>query len=154
MCPKRSERQGMVFNSLSLLPASSPPSLPSTSDSFNSFTTSCHPRLRRITPRRQLRAFPVELRASFAKQPVKEDDDDGEGTTSAAKFAKNNSIADFMRFKRGGSVGGDKGNGELQTAVVSYRKKFPWSLLWPFLQVILSQSPSGFASNQRIITGF
>ncbi|KAJ7973871.1 Tyrosine-protein phosphatase non-receptor type 6 [Quillaja saponaria] len=30
-----------------------------------------------------------------------------------------------------------KGNGELQTAVVSYRKKFPWSLLRPFLQVDL-----------------
>ncbi|KAI7749354.1 hypothetical protein M8C21_026455 [Ambrosia artemisiifolia] len=35
-----------------------------------------------------------------------------------------------MRFKKGDS-------GELQTAVVSYRKKFPWSLLQPFLQVDL-----------------
>lgn len=41
-----------------------------------------------------------------------------------------NSIADFMRFKTGTA-------GELQTAVVSYRKKFPWSLLQPFLQVDL-----------------
>ncbi|KAI4380410.1 hypothetical protein MLD38_006606 [Melastoma candidum] len=39
-----------------------------------------------------------------------------------------------MRFNRGGSAGGDEGNRELQTAVVSYRKKFPLSLLWPFLQ--------------------
>lgn len=40
-----------------------------------------------------------------------------------------------MRFKRG--VDGGEGNEELQTAVVSYRKKFPWSLLQPFLQVDL-----------------
>lgn len=36
-----------------------------------------------------------------------------------------------MRFKK------DGGTGELQTAVVSYRKKFPWSMLQPFLQVDL-----------------
>lgn len=36
-----------------------------------------------------------------------------------------------MRFKRGNS------DAELQTAVVSYKKKFPWSLLRPFLQVDL-----------------
>ncbi|OWM89899.1 hypothetical protein CDL15_Pgr012536 [Punica granatum] len=53
---------------------------------------------------------------------------------STEQFLQNSiSIADFMRFKKG-SV---KGSGELQTAVVSYRKKFPWSLLWPFLQVDL-----------------
>lgn len=52
---------------------------------------------------------------------------------SAEQFLQNNSIADYMRFKRGDV----KGGGELQTAVVSYRKKFPWSLLWPFLQVDL-----------------
>ncbi|KAK7294567.1 hypothetical protein RJT34_17456 [Clitoria ternatea] len=46
-------------------------------------------------------------------------------------FQRNNSIADFMRFKRGT----DGGSGELQTALVRYRKKFPWSLLRPFLQV-------------------
>lgn len=52
----------------------------------------------------------------------------------AEQFLKNNSIADFMRFKNGSDGGG---NGELQTAVVSYRKKFPWSILRPFLQVDL-----------------
>lgn len=46
------------------------------------------------------------------------------------RFLENNSIADYMRFKKGDS-------GELQTAVVSYRKKFPWSLIQPFLQVDL-----------------
>lgn len=53
---------------------------------------------------------------------------------SADHFLQNNSIADFMRFKKG-ILGGS--NGELQTAVVTYRKKFPWSLLQPFLQVDL-----------------
>ncbi|KAD3067899.1 hypothetical protein E3N88_35779 [Mikania micrantha] len=49
---------------------------------------------------------------------------------SPERFLENNSIADYMRFKKGDS-------GELQTAVVSYRKKFPWSVLQPFLQVDL-----------------
>lgn len=53
---------------------------------------------------------------------------------SAEQFLENNSIADFMRFKRGSNGGG---SGQLQTAVVTYRKKFPWSLLPPFLQVFL-----------------
>lgn len=44
---------------------------------------------------------------------------------------ENNTIADFMRFKNGSATS------QLQTAVVSYRKKFPWSLLQPFLQVDL-----------------
>ncbi|KAJ0089990.1 hypothetical protein Patl1_13245 [Pistacia atlantica] len=52
---------------------------------------------------------------------------------SAQEFLDNNSIADFMRFKRGSR----KGSAQLQTAVVSYKKKFPWSLLPPFLQVDL-----------------
>ncbi|XP_010536007.1 PREDICTED: uncharacterized protein LOC104811114 [Tarenaya hassleriana] len=56
--------------------------------------------------------------------------------SDADQFLRYNSIADFMRFKRGGSAGGN-GTGELQTAVVSYRKKFPWSILKPFFQVDL-----------------
>ncbi|KAK8956915.1 hypothetical protein KSP39_PZI001515 [Platanthera zijinensis] len=65
------------------------------------------------------------------------DDDDGRG---AEQFLQTKSISDFMRFKKGeGGVGGGEtaGPGELQTAVVSYRKSFPWSLLNPFLQVDL-----------------
>lgn len=42
-----------------------------------------------------------------------------------------------MRFKKRPGDGGKGGDGELQTAVVSYRKKFPWSLLNPFLKVDL-----------------
>lgn len=67
--------------------------------------------------------------------------DDG----SAEQFLQDNSIADFMRFiKRGsnsksndcgGEGGGGHGSSALQTAVVSYGKKFPWYLLQPFLQV-------------------
>ncbi|KAK7314472.1 hypothetical protein VNO77_32997 [Canavalia gladiata] len=52
---------------------------------------------------------------------------------SSEQFLQNNSVVDFLRFKRGV----DGGSGELQTAIVSYRKKFPWSLLRPFLQVDL-----------------
>lgn len=51
--------------------------------------------------------------------------------SEAEQFMDNNTVADFMRFKNG------SGNSQLQTAVVSYRKKFPWSLLQPFLQVDL-----------------
>ncbi|ESW24827.1 hypothetical protein PHAVU_004G163700 [Phaseolus vulgaris] len=53
---------------------------------------------------------------------------------SPEQFLENNSIADFMRFKSGVEGGGSS---ELQTALVSYRKRFPWSLLRPFLQVDL-----------------
>ncbi|KAL6006237.1 hypothetical protein ACLOJK_040283 [Asimina triloba] len=53
---------------------------------------------------------------------------------SPDQFLENNSIADFMRFRR---VIDDGGQGELQTAVVRYQKRFPWSLLHPFLQVDL-----------------
>ncbi|CAI8594771.1 unnamed protein product [Vicia faba] len=52
---------------------------------------------------------------------------------SPEQFLKNNSIADFMRFKKGI----DGATGVLQTAVVSYKRKFPWSLLKPFLKVDL-----------------
>lgn len=58
-----------------------------------------------------------------------------EGT--AEQFVENNSIADFMRFRKGNGDGDAEGVGELQTAVVSYRKRFPWSLLRPFLQVLI-----------------
>ncbi|GAV82110.1 hypothetical protein CFOL_v3_25563 [Cephalotus follicularis] len=61
-------------------------------------------------------------------QSIQEDD-------SPEQFLQNNSIADFMRFK----TGYHKGTAQLQTGVVTYRKKFPWSLLHfrPFFQVDL-----------------
>lgn len=48
------------------------------------------------------------------------------------QFQGGNSISDFLRFKKGSD-----GGGELQSAIVSYKKRFPWSLLNPFLQVDL-----------------
>ncbi|XP_073062554.1 uncharacterized protein [Primulina eburnea] len=66
----------------------------------------------------------------FSKFKIFSKKDDGGDNGSAEQFLQNNSIADFMRFKR-------DGHSQLQTAVVSYRKKFPWSLLQPFLQVDL-----------------
>ncbi|KAJ4958694.1 hypothetical protein NE237_025805 [Protea cynaroides] len=62
---------------------------------------------------------------AFTKQAV----EDG----PVGQFLENNSLADFMRFRNAER----ENNGQLQTAVVSYRKKFPWSLLQPFLQVDL-----------------
>ncbi|KAG0465379.1 hypothetical protein HPP92_019543 [Vanilla planifolia] len=54
------------------------------------------------------------------------------------QFLESNSISDFLRFKkRDTGVAERGGTGELQTAVVSYRKTFPWSLLNPFLEVDL-----------------
>ncbi|KAG6770012.1 hypothetical protein POTOM_025679 [Populus tomentosa] len=38
-----------------------------------------------------------------------------------------------MKFKRGSDIS----SGELQTAAVVYRKRFPWSILYPFFQVDL-----------------
>ncbi|KAK1289554.1 GTP-binding protein [Acorus calamus] len=51
--------------------------------------------------------------------------------TAADDFEEDNAISDFMRFRKG------EGSGELQTAVVTYKKRFPWSLIQPFLQVDL-----------------
>lgn len=55
--------------------------------------------------------------------------------SDAALFLESNSIADYMRFKRRPDPG--NGTSELQTAIVSYKKRFPWILLNPFLQVDL-----------------
>lgn len=91
------------------------------SSSSSSIITSLKP------SRRNSRFSKLKLRASFNQNTVTDD----ESASAAKQFVDNNSIADFMRFKRGNN------NGELQTAVVSYRKKFPWSLLQPFLKVDL-----------------
>nr|AAY21212.1 unknown [Brassica napus] len=59
-----------------------------------------------------------------------------EASSDAALLLESNSIADYMRFKRRPDLG-DKGTSELQTAIVRYKKRFPWILLNPFLQVDL-----------------
>ncbi|KAK4344252.1 hypothetical protein RND71_037346 [Anisodus tanguticus] len=56
---------------------------------------------------------------------------------SPEQFLQNISIADFMRFKKGTNSDDRVSTAELQTAVVTYRKKFPWSILQSFLQVDL-----------------
>ncbi|XP_022755047.1 uncharacterized protein LOC111303212 [Durio zibethinus] len=52
---------------------------------------------------------------------------------SVEQFFSNNSVADFLRLKRGNH----RNRCELQTAVVSYRKRLPSSILNPFVQVDL-----------------
>ncbi|KAJ4910755.1 hypothetical protein Rs2_05376 [Raphanus sativus] len=63
-----------------------------------------------------------------------------EESSDATLFQESNSIADYMRFKRRSDDDGNNnnnGSSELQTAIVSYKKRFPWILLNPFLQVDL-----------------
>jgi hypothetical protein len=61
----------------------------------------------------------------------------------AERFATSSSITDYLWYRRpefGGGAGGGRGGvagGELQTAVVRFEKRFPWSLLHPFLHVSL-----------------
>lgn len=96
----------------------SSPSSPFEAPYFNKFS-------RRI-PRISSTNFDKLIKFRPISQSLSIEEDGG----SPDRFLENNSIADYMRFKKGDS-------GELQTAVVSYRKKFPWSLLQPFLQVDL-----------------
>ncbi|CAN8252355.1 unnamed protein product [Cochlearia groenlandica] len=70
------------------------------------------------------------LLVSFSLNQTSDDD-----SSDAKLFLGSNSIADFMRFKR--RLAGNDESRELQTAIVSYKKRFPWVLLNPFLQVDL-----------------
>ncbi|WMV59983.1 hypothetical protein MTR67_053368 [Solanum verrucosum] len=112
----------MVHRALSLLSSTSPSSIPS---NFNSDSPSPSFSFRRI-PR-----FP---KLNVLSRQVLIDNNNND---SPEQFLQNNSIADFMRFKKGTSSDDSVSTAELQTAVVTYRKKFPWSLLQPFLQVDL-----------------
>ncbi|KAF8400788.1 hypothetical protein HHK36_014090 [Tetracentron sinense] len=120
----------MVCGSLSILSSTSSFHSNSKNDSFSA---TAFPRIRFLKPSRRNPRYPNPVFRYFNHRPLKislkQSIDDG----VAEQFLENNSIADFMRFKRGN----EGSNGELQTAVVSYRKKFPWSLLQPFLQVDL-----------------
>lgn len=109
----------MVSTTLSFLSSTSS----STSTGFNKFRPFESSRRIPKFPK-SLKLVPFKVSGSSSIGPI----EDG----SAEQFLQNNSIADFMRFK----TGVDGGTGELQTAVVSYKKKFPWSLLKPFLQVL------------------
>ncbi|GMP59887.1 hypothetical protein CsSME_00022976 [Camellia sinensis var. sinensis] len=122
----------MVCSSLSLLysPCSSFPSN-STNDSPSTSSSPSKLRSFKRNPRvLKLASSTCSSSSQFWRIEVRSKlsvDEDG----SAEQFLRSNSITDFMRFKRGNS------DAELQTAVVSYKKKFPWSLLRPFLQVDL-----------------
>ncbi|VVA10616.1 PREDICTED: [Prunus dulcis] len=121
----------MVSTSLSILSSTS--SFPSHSNAYtDASSTSTSLKVRPFGSSKRSLKFPkasklapFKVFGSSSINPI----EDG----SAEQFLRNNSIADFMRFKRGV----DGGTGELQTAVVSYKKRFPWSLLRPFLQVDL-----------------
>ncbi|XP_021741530.1 uncharacterized protein LOC110707789 [Chenopodium quinoa] len=118
----------MVAHSLSIL---SP--LPSTSSSSSDSLSYPQPthffNFSRLNPNflSPPRAF------SVFRQPPSPPLEDDSTTSSPEQFFQNNSIADFMRFRKSS----DGGDGELQTAVVGFRKKFPWSLFRPFLRVDL-----------------
>ncbi|KAJ0962909.1 hypothetical protein J5N97_028031 [Dioscorea zingiberensis] len=115
----------MACGSLSIVSCSSVPEPSSSIQSLHlRSNTSFKPFLSVLRPPLRFR----RPRALILKQSVGVDD---EGT--AEQFRENNAISDFMRFRSGG--GG--GSGELQTAVVTYKKRFPWSILKPFLQVDL-----------------
>ncbi|KAL0013956.1 hypothetical protein SO802_001025 [Lithocarpus litseifolius] len=122
----------MVSGSLSILSSTS--SFLSNSNTDTASTSiSTKPRPRSFNSFKRSLGFPKPLHLAIPRASLKQLIEDG----SAEQFLQNNSIADFMRFKKGdGGVDGG-GTAELQTAVVSYRKKFPWSLLRPFLQVDL-----------------
>lgn len=109
----------MVHRSLSLLSSTSPSSIPSNFNSDSSSPSSFI--LRRI------HRFP-KLNVSSRQLLIDNND-------SPEQFQQNNSIADFMRFRKGTSSDDSVSTAELQTAVVTYRKKFPWSFLQPFLKV-------------------
>ncbi|KMT03079.1 hypothetical protein BVRB_8g196380 [Beta vulgaris subsp. vulgaris] len=119
----------MVAHSLSIfspLPSTSSPSS-TTSDSF-SFPHFSN--FSRRNPKSSSSLFLSPPRASsFFKSPLSTLSEND----SPEQFFQNNSIADFMRFRKRS----DGVDGELQTAVVSFRKKFPWSLFRPFLKVDL-----------------
>ncbi|KAL8153187.1 hypothetical protein V2J09_010947 [Rumex salicifolius] len=137
----------MVSHSLPFLsPIPSTAAAATTSDIHSSYAVSrpdLHPRFHSL---RLFKSYPTSPTAKVRKplsaslslprpsklfralSPTPEEDG------SPEQFVENNSIADFMRFRSGAD---GLGNGDLQTAVVSYRKRFPWSLLRPFLQVDL-----------------
>ncbi|KAG6718654.1 hypothetical protein I3842_04G162500 [Carya illinoinensis] len=116
----------MVASSLSILSSTS--SFPSNSSSHPS-SASTSTRLRPFYTSKRSLNLSEPLNFAIPRASLKQSIEDG----STEQFLQNNSIADFMRFKRGV----DGGCAELQTAVVRYRKRFPWSLLRPFLQVDL-----------------
>ncbi|KAK6941516.1 Major facilitator, sugar transporter-like [Dillenia turbinata] len=125
----------MVSGSLSILSSATTSSFPPNSTTKN--TSLSTPRIFNFNSSKQNPTFlkPTKFLRIRASSPSSSSTKLAGEDGSAEQFLQNNSIADFMRFKRG--IDDRRGSGELQTAVVSYRKCFPWFLLQPFLQVDL-----------------
>lgn len=117
----------MMLNSISTLSSSSSflSDTPSTSNS-TLFRNATFPSFLVGFPKPPFSNTTLRLKPSFSSASSTQQDNG-----SPEQFLKNNSMADFLRFKKGI----DGATGVLQTAVVSYKRKFPWSLLRPFLQV-------------------
>ncbi|KAL2929267.1 Kinesin-like protein CIN8 [Bienertia sinuspersici] len=115
----------VVAYSLSIFPSTSSVSTTTSSSDFPVFPPS------RRNPKSSSLFLSPPRASFFFNSPSTSLENDS--TNTPEQFLQNNSIADFMRFrKRSNGV-----DGELQTAVVSFRKKFPWSIFRPFLKVDL-----------------
>ncbi|XP_015866749.1 uncharacterized protein LOC107404316 [Ziziphus jujuba] len=123
----------MALASLSILSSTSSFSSNSNAYSDSSSSTCSFPKIRLLNFSTRSLRYPNSFNLPPLKKVLASSSAQSLEDGSAEQFLQNHSIADFMRFKRG--VDGD--SGKLQTAVVSYRKKFPWVLLRPFLQVDL-----------------
>nr|GMD86657.1 thermosome subunit gamma [Ipomoea batatas] len=126
----------MVQSSFCILSSTSPSLFPSNS-AADSPSTSYLPSPRTLFLCRSSPRFSKLKVLSKQQQqlPIDGNSNNSNGSAPAEQFLQNNSIADFMRFKHGSNS--DERRAELQTAVVSYRKRFPWSILQPFLRVDL-----------------
>lgn len=117
----------MVCSSVSIA-YSTPSSFPSSYANNSTLTSSSPTSFNSF--KRNPRFFKPIRRIGVRAKPSAEDDG-----SVVEPFMRSNSPAEFMRYRAVGPGGGEGEGGELQTSVVTYRKKFPWSLLRPFLQV-------------------
>ncbi|KAH9300596.1 hypothetical protein KI387_012179, partial [Taxus chinensis] len=77
------------------------------------------------------RKFPV-TKAFWNWVESSEDEDENENEFYTGEFSEFKSVSNFTRLRKNGIDGED-----LQTAIVSYTKKLPWSILQPGFQVDL-----------------
>lgn len=123
----------MVQTSFCILSSTSPSLFPSNS-AADSPSTSYLPSPRTLFLCRRSPRF-SKFKVLSKQLSIDGNSNSSNGSAPAEQFLQNNSIADFMRFRQGSNS--DDRRAELQTALVSYRKRFPWSILQPFLRVNL-----------------